>query len=917
MRIESDGPTESDGKGDAAWERIKELLADALERPTGDRRRFLERACGADVELRDEVISLLPDDDSQEAFLARPATELFDAPAPESGARIGRYILRDVIGEGGMGRVYEAEQEHPHRSVALKILRPGFLAADADRRFQWEIEALGRLNHPAVAKVYDAGVERSQGGQPLSWFAMEKVDGEPLLFAADALGLDRGQRLELFRQICEGVAHAHQRGIIHRDLKPDNILVDREGRPHILDFGIARTADPLASSVTAAGEIIGTLAYMSPEQLLGEPDKVDARSDVFALGVILFRLLTGQPPHKLEGLSLPQAALILSRDEARPAGTIDRTLRGDLETILATALAREADRRYPTVDALAADVRRSLANEPINARAATTLYQLKKFAQRNRGLVIGAAVAVVALVVGVVSTSVAWVRADRARGRAEIERDRARDANNFMNRIFASANPDMDGRDVRVIDLIETAVTDLAKDTEFDPAVRAGLHMTLGETLRHLGFSEMARDQLSRAHEQFLAADGPQAETTLDALGALCEVYVTLGMIDDARRAVSEFRAAAEKSASPRAWIQFRPMELDAAIAGATGDIDAYQRLIREVFEAWRARDGEGQDTTETARNNYAVALLENGHAAEAAELLTRGIQVRSAVTGPDHQDILTQRINLAQALSMMGRYEEALLQFEQLRPLAIQRYGPEHPKVLAIETNWASILQDLGRFDDARPIHEEIVRICREKFGGDHRESVVARSNLAVLHMQQNDFAAAEVLLTENLRLLEGPLGDTDPVLLLRTEMNLASALSGLNRREEARVVSARVVSRLEELVGPAHEQTLIARNNLSLEIMTAGETDEAVRLQQRNIELAIAELPDSPMITFPFRMNLGRALAAAGRFEEAERELLAVEGLLSASPNTTELQAARIREVIAEMYAAWSKPEEEARWR
>jgi len=343
-----------------------------------------------------------------------PAAEGDDEPVPE---RIGPYGIVRRLGAGGMGVVYEAQQETPRRRVALKLVRPGLAFGERLKRFRLEAEALGRLKHPGIAQIFEfATCDLGRGEQP--YFAMELVEGEPLLVHAAEAKLDRAARLRLVAELCDAVQHAHERGVVHRDLKPDNVRIDGEGRAKVLDFGVARVrADdvPLTTVHTAQGEIVGTLTHMAPEQLGADPDAVGPAADVYALGVIAFELLTGRLPHEVAGLSLTQAVRHITEVDAPKLGTLDRSLRGDLETIVAKSLDADPERRYVSPAALASDLRRYLANQPIAARPAGLVYRALKFTRRHPGLVGGTSTAVLALSVGL---GLAWnfaldARADR------------------------------------------------------------------------------------------------------------------------------------------------------------------------------------------------------------------------------------------------------------------------------------------------------------------------------------------------------------------------------------------------------------------------------------------------------------------------------------------------------------------------
>lgn len=408
--------------------RIQELLTIWEEAATKPSAEELCRNC---PELLDEMRRHLVNLGAADQIMAREPNagageRAGGSPssAPVVPGQIGDYEILGLLGQGGMGIVYRAQQRNPRRIVALKVVRPELSTRQLGRRFEHEAELLGRLQHPGIARIYEAGLARI-GGHDAAFFAMEYIEGQPLSTYCQQARLTLRQRLSLMADICETVHHAHQRGVVHRDLKPANILVDEAGQPKILDFGIARSTDSdlrTTTLQTEIGQIIGTLAYMSPEQAAGNPDAVDARVDVYALGVIIYELLTEHLPHDLGKCALHEAVRVIHEDEPVRLSSINRSLRGDIDTMVAKALEKDRSRRYQSASELAGDIRRHLRDEPITARPPSTLYQLAKFARRNRALVAGASLAMAALIVGVIGTSVGLVRAQAARQQADENR---------------------------------------------------------------------------------------------------------------------------------------------------------------------------------------------------------------------------------------------------------------------------------------------------------------------------------------------------------------------------------------------------------------------------------------------------------------------------------------------------------------
>jgi non-specific serine/threonine protein kinase/serine/threonine-protein kinase len=381
------------------------LFAAALDKPTeAERRAFLDQACAGDVVLRKRVKRLLAAEeacgilDRGQSAAALMGAYRPEAPLAADQVFADRFRLRRKLGEGSMGEVWLAEQTEPvQRRVALKVIQPALCSDRQLARFAQERQALALMDHANIAKVLDAGVA---DGRP--FFVMELIQGVPITEYCDRVGLCPRERLELFLPVCHAVQHAHQKGIIHRDLKPSNILVDEAGQPRVLDFGVARANGPDPRSSTAhtqTGQLLGTLVYMSPEQVAADPAALDERSDVYTLGVILFELLAGRLPYPVELLPMTEAARVIREQDPARLGAIDRRLRGDVETIVGRALEKDKEQRYPSAAELAADIRRHLRNQPIRARPPSRLYQVRKFVRRRKALVV-ATTASLALLLG-------------------------------------------------------------------------------------------------------------------------------------------------------------------------------------------------------------------------------------------------------------------------------------------------------------------------------------------------------------------------------------------------------------------------------------------------------------------------------------------------------------------------------------
>jgi len=625
-----------------------------VERPS-----FVRRACGADVDLMDEVASLLtwdapthPGDSSSEDGRADE-----DVGRGQIPGRIGPYDVADQLGAGGMAIVYRARQAHPERFVALKVLRTGGADSLSSQRFKREIDVLARLRHPGIAQIYDAGTA-NDGGAVVSYFAMELVEGEPLTTFADAQFLDRNQRLQLLIRVCEAVEYAHQRGVIHRDLKPANILVEKAdgaGRPRVLDFGIARLLEPHEAGsafVTREHRIVGTLAYMSPEQLNGD-HAIDTRADVFALGAVGYELLAGRTPLDVSCLSMISAIGRIRSQTPPPLGQLQPVCRGDLSLIFDKALAKDPQERYASVAAFAEDLRAFLENRPIQARALGRLYLFRKFSQRNPLTVALVGLSLITLIAGTVGTSLGLLAARRANLELQDQLAQTTDSARFLvrevvarldavagtaevrramlERLLAQIE-DLRRRDPRNLNLMEdhavvfTCISDVLFPTDRlnealdlrhkaldlyreladldpqSPARKAAVSIALvkeGDVHKALTQWDLAREHYERAYaiDQELVASEPDSIWFLDDLAwshdRLGQLAMILGELDEAER---HFRS--------RLAINHRLLELAPDRHATRHGIVSINTLLAELAQ----RRGDEDSRESHLRAAYAAA---------------------------------------------------------------------------------------------------------------------------------------------------------------------------------------------------------------------------------------------------------------------------------------------------------------------
>lgn len=732
--------------------------------------------------------------------------------------QIGKYRIISVLGEGGMGTVYEAVQEQPTRRVALKVIRAGWVSPQLQLRFARESEALGRLQHPGIAQIYEAGTADGPGG-PQSYFAMELIRGDSLTSYIEQLKPSLAQRVEVFARICDAVHYAHQQGVVHRDLKPSNILVDVAGHPKILDFGVAllTDGDVQATRATSVGEVVGTLQYMSPEQVNADAGGLDARTDVYSLGVMLYEVVSGKLPYDLGRKAIYEAVRAILVDEPVPLSSVNRRLAGDVEVIVAKALEKERARRYESASQLAEDLRRYLHDEPIVARRASAVYQLRKFARRNRALVTGLTVAAVVLMLGtgvsawqavrataaerlaearrseaVAAVALAESRraladsalgvADIARGDAEREEAAARASaaraneeaakaqaiNAFLQEMLASSDPaNARGGELSVRELLDQAsarVDDAPLRTQ--PEVRAAVATTIGRTYFALGLYDQAAPRFDSAYaiRRRLASSNPASlAESADQIGKLAQARGEYPLAEERLR---EALTLMRRTLRPDDDHITSTMQALGDNRYTQGDFPDAERWYREALRLTRQRHGGTGIEVAARLGSLGSFLSYTGRAPEALPLHTEAVAILRAAYGTTHPVVIGALISLADAQFYRPDYAGAEQTLREALPVARTLFDADHPQLANILGRLGSALVNQRRLEEAEAPTREALEMRVRVLGANHPDVQLSRTELARLLQAREKYPEADSLYQQALTSRRAVLGNTSPAV-------------------------------------------------------------------------------------------------------------------------------------------------------
>lgn len=843
------------------------------------------------------------------------------------------YDIIDEIHRGGQGVVYRALQRSTGRMVAVKIMLSGAFAGPHERtRFAREVRILAGLRHPNIVTIHDSG----SAGQA-RYFVMDYVDGAPLDRFVSERGLALSERLRLFAKICAAVNSAHLLGVIHRDLKPGNILVDAAGEPHILDFGLAKRADwnePDAATVlTTTGQFVGSLPWASPEQARGRQNLIDLRTDVYALGVQLYQLMTGEFPYDV--ITSLDIAIhnIVHVDPVNPR-TRNRQLDDDLSAIVLMALRKQPELRYETAGSLGRDIERYLAGEPIAAKRDSGWYVLRKTLRRYR-IQTGVAAGFVLLVLGsAVALGILYqdqktqrLRAEGAEDLAEVRltettsaletaqsETRKADATiAFLEDMLAAVDPnEAQGNEVSVRQVLDQAAARIENELTAEPEVAAAVHRTIASTYLALGLFDDAehhfrealkigREQFGENHPDTLNAEnglasaleslsfydeaealyrhcldaarrngGADSPQALDALHNLANLLRNLGRFEEAKPLLEQALEGSLRVLGPEHSSTLTTRKVLAGLWQDLGDYDTADAELRYVLEVQRNILGDKSPQTMGTMNNLAMLLKSRGMLDEAAPLYEEINQLLIEVYGPDHPETLRHMNSYGRLLTAQGRLFEAELVLRDTLDAQTRILGENHKDTIVTTNNLALLLSDDGRLTEAEPLARAALQQGQALLGDEHPDTLIWMNNLANLLSRQGASDEAEALYRTTLDLRRRILGDEHPQTLTSIS-NLANELLNRGEVETAESMFREVLSARERILGSTHPDTILAMNNLTKALLEGGRLDEAELVGRSALETSADTLGIAHPLTLLIKNNLAAALSELGHDDEA----------------------------------------------
>jgi non-specific serine/threonine protein kinase/serine/threonine-protein kinase len=799
-----------------------------------------------------------------------------------------------MLGAGGMGEVWRAEQTEPiHRTVALKLIKAGMDTRAVVARFDSERQALALMEHPNIAKVFEAGATP----EGRSYFVMEYVHGFPITDYCDRHRLTIKERLGLFMQVCDGVQHAHQKAIIHRDLKPSNVLVeevDDKPVPKIIDFGLAKAMGQQLTELTLfteAGAMLGTPDYMSPEQADRNEGNIDTRTDVYSLGVILYELLVGElpigsrelraagieamlqkiceqeplrPSTKLKSLG-PSAKDSAERRKEAPE-SLERHLRGDLDWITIKALEKDRSRRYGSASDLAGDLQRYLHDQPVSAGPPSASYRAHKFIRRHR-FGVGVAAAAVVVLIGFATTMALQAR------RIARERDRANRIADFMTQMFRVSDPsEALGNSITARTILDTASNEIRAGLTKDPEVQSELMFTMARTYASLGLYATAHNLSSAALESRRRRLGPDDRKTLESLAQLAWLLDREGNDAEAEKLIDQAIARSRQVLGPDDPVTLEAMDRREVILQKMARFEEAEKFGRELVERTSSRLGPEDPQTLRAMVSLADALSFQGRNAEAEGIYRNALAIEQRVLGPEHPQTLGTMHNLANRIQEQGRYAEAEGLYRETLAIEQRVLGPEHPDTADTMTAMANTLYYQGHSADAEKWYRSALAIEQKALGPDNPSMTRPLEGLANALSANGDYAQAEKIDRQILEIRTRKLGPEHTDTLL-SKYNIGDILYQEGNLPEAEKFIREAFDAQSRVLGPANADTLASKAELARILIRKGKYREAEEMARQAFEAQVRTLGPLHLDTLNSLQFLGTAMVYNHRYEDAKK--------------------------------------------